>query len=265
MDHAELLLSWGCMDVLFTMVDPEDADLPEGIMRVRVKMTRGVEFPLALTMPWPQSRSHRQLVLVAAHDVPAFVRKLRIVQLAHGIRCMPDEHFMSDTRESCTARKGFHGMSVLVHVSPTYPKRQARELLSAFRALHGPLNEVSIVEFSDTAFTNAIEASISAPRDPISDNTFHEMLLLVLGLSRQAASFALARNWPAACALYKICIELVDNHANDSMPWAGWATNTFEELVLLLPRYNAAFAELANGGPYKLPRGVTWGKTLTCG
>jgi hypothetical protein len=61
MDHAVLLLGWGCMDIPFTVVDSEAGTLPSGFMHMRVKMTLGRKHHTHTHLEdWPKVRPHRQ-------------------------------------------------------------------------------------------------------------------------------------------------------------------------------------------------------------
>jgi hypothetical protein len=171
MDYIDVLLSWGCMDIPFTVLHPQPVELPQAIMHIRFELPLGRNDrsanPRFTPEPWPASRPHRQNILLAAHNLPAFVRKLLVVDIIHGIHIH-------------TPKVQGPALIVRVHVSPSYPQHLIRILLATFAISHGPYNYLTITGFEDTAFTRIIESSIHTPSPtPI----FNASLLLSLHLT----------------------------------------------------------------------------------
>lgn len=192
MDYIDVLLSWGCMDIPFTVLHTQAVKLPQAIMHIRFELPLGRNDrsanPRFTPEPWPASRPHRQNILLAAHDLPAFVRKLRVVDIIHGI------HIHTPNVQG-------PALIVRVHVSPSYPQHLMRILLATFAIFHGPYNFLAITGLEDTAFTLAIETSIRTPRTtPI----FNESLILSLQLIRQSYSLP----WHAARPHHRTIIAL---------------------------------------------------------
>jgi hypothetical protein len=147
------------------------------------------------------------------HNLPAFVHKLRIVDLVHGVREMPGSHTLSAEHGHIwhfILRKG-QGLNVLVYVSPEYLEQLMHKPLSEFHVLRAPLNEVTIVGFNNSKFTQDIESSTNAPWGSATRCDLHESLLLTLELPRQADALTFANDWRAARPLYRTGVALYDS------------------------------------------------------
>jgi hypothetical protein len=165
---------------------------------------------------------YHQIFLVATENLLEFLLKLRTVEFMTGIRVMPGQTFTDVNNTQCVARRGIHGLNILIHVFSGCPNHCMRALLRQFRAFHGPLHEATFVGFEDAAFVRGIEHSITAPR-PANYTSFHEMLILQLLLTERTRTYLRHGDLEAATQFYHQAENMHEHHRMyDITPWTGW-------------------------------------------
>ncbi|KAF1847864.1 uncharacterized protein K460DRAFT_426717 [Cucurbitaria berberidis CBS 394.84] len=241
MDDVHLVLPWACILIPMTIIDPEaNYAVPEGIMRVRVKLCLNGE---RIIRPSPASQPKRQLVLIKLEHFVAFLAQIRMAELINSVRVMPRAFFIGDNQGLYNAMKGFNGLKIRVHVDPNYPHHWMQALLDCFDMFHGPLNEVSIIGSFDAQQARRIETSIALPRN-VAEPTMYEIYIHIAHRIKLANHFADQGQLVSAIRLYDRVRNMTNASNTDRTPWSGWSTKDwsqfpFEALLITVATLNA--------------------------
>lgn len=153
---------------------------------------------------------------------------LRMTELGNVIRSMPSTQFDNGEGTMVPAQRGFHGLSLLVHVGPNgCATSQMRDLLHDFTIFRGPLNEVTIVGFEDANFARGFQNGIT---QPYHHEPFFEKMLLTTWTANKTGNKVVSAgkhsnmpSWFAARYFHTARFLLVTNSfLFDNTPWTEW-------------------------------------------
>lgn len=161
----------GLFPIIAVGYEDTSSSIPDGIMHISIKT------PLQ-----PRLASFQRVsFLVQEHNIPILMRCIQINHLGL-IKHVPDGYTF---RSGNTAKKGVHGVQVVINVRDNAPSKRVKLLLSGFSTLRGPLNAVTIAgtDAADFDYAQHIERSIQylPTEPPIWEVIMHQYWLKVRG------------------------------------------------------------------------------------